>query len=82
MILTNLIYTQKTFIKEQKIYLLIYPTTDQSIQGLVLWFHNRKYIYMTASVVLSEFLTTDPEVLLRFPALSDVLRSRGSGMGL
>jgi hypothetical protein len=37
---------------------------------------------MTASVVQwSEFLATDPEVRVRFPALPDFLRSSGSGMG-
>jgi hypothetical protein len=36
---------------------------------------------MTASVVYwSEFLATDPEVRVRFPALPDFLSS-GSGMG-
>jgi hypothetical protein len=36
----------------------------------------------TASVVKwSEFLTTDPEVRVRFQALPDFLRSSGSGMG-
>jgi hypothetical protein len=36
----------------------------------------------TASVVWwSEFLATDPEVLVRFPALPDFLRSSGSGTG-
>jgi hypothetical protein len=29
----------------------------------------------------SEFLATDPEVPVRFPALPDFLRSRGSGTG-
>jgi hypothetical protein len=37
---------------------------------------------VTASVVLwSEFLTADPEVRVRFPALPDFLRSSGSGTG-
>jgi hypothetical protein len=37
---------------------------------------------MTASVLYSsEFLATDPEVLVRFPALPDFLRSSGSGSG-
>jgi hypothetical protein len=36
----------------------------------------------TASVVQwSEFLATDPEVRVRFPALPNFLRSRGSGTG-
>jgi hypothetical protein len=36
----------------------------------------------TASVVYwSEFLATDPEVRVRFPALPDFLRSSGSGTG-
>jgi hypothetical protein len=36
----------------------------------------------TASVVWwSEFLATDPEVRVRFPALPDFLRSGGSGIG-
>jgi hypothetical protein len=36
----------------------------------------------TASVVYwSDFLTTDPEVRVRFPALSDFLRSSGFGTG-
>jgi hypothetical protein len=29
----------------------------------------------------SEFVATDPEVLVRFPALPDFLRTRGSGTG-
>jgi hypothetical protein len=29
----------------------------------------------------SEFLSIDPEVLVRFPALADILRSSGSGTG-
>jgi hypothetical protein len=37
---------------------------------------------MNASVVYwSEFLPTDPEVRVRFPALPDFLRSSGSGTG-
>jgi hypothetical protein len=37
---------------------------------------------LTASVVWrSEFLATDPEVQVRFPALPDFLRSSGSGTG-
>jgi hypothetical protein len=32
-------------------------------------------------VYWSEFLTTDPEVLVRFPGLPDFLRSSGSGTG-
>jgi hypothetical protein len=36
----------------------------------------------TASVVYwAEFLATDPEVLVRFPALPDFLSSSGSGTG-
>jgi hypothetical protein len=36
----------------------------------------------TASVVLwSEFLATDPEVRVRFPALPDFLKSIVAGMG-
>jgi hypothetical protein len=36
----------------------------------------------TASVVWwSELLTTDPDVLVRFPELPDFLRSSGSGTG-
>jgi hypothetical protein len=38
--------------------------------------------YQTASVVWwSEFLATDPEVWVGFPALPDFLRSSGSGIG-
>jgi hypothetical protein len=37
---------------------------------------------MTASgISWSEFLATDPEVRVRFPALPDFLRSSGSGTG-
>jgi hypothetical protein len=37
---------------------------------------------MTASVVQwSEFRATDPELRVRFPALSEFLRSSGSGTG-
>jgi hypothetical protein len=37
---------------------------------------------LTASVVQwSEFLATDPEVQVRFPALPDSLRSSGYGTG-
>jgi hypothetical protein len=37
---------------------------------------------VTASVVQwSEFLATDPEVRVRFPALPDFLRRSGSGTG-
>jgi hypothetical protein len=37
---------------------------------------------VNVSVVLwSEFLATDPEVWVRFPALPDFLRSSGSGTG-
>jgi hypothetical protein len=37
---------------------------------------------VTVSVVWwSEFLATDPEVRVRFPALPDFLRSSGSGTG-
>jgi hypothetical protein len=32
-------------------------------------------------VYWSEFLATDPEILVRFPALPDFLRSGGSGVG-
>jgi hypothetical protein len=40
------------------------------------------HITTTASVVYwSEFLATDPEVRVRFPALPDFLRSSGSGTG-
>jgi hypothetical protein len=40
------------------------------------------YCDMAASVVLwSEFLATDPEVRVRFPALPDFLRSCGPGTG-
>jgi hypothetical protein len=36
----------------------------------------------TASVIYwSQFLATDPEVRVRFPALPDFLRSSGSGTG-
>jgi hypothetical protein len=39
-------------------------------------------IRRTASVVWwSEFLATDPEVRVLFPALQDCLRSSGSGTG-
>jgi hypothetical protein len=39
-------------------------------------------VSMIASVVhYSEFLATDPEVRVRFPALPDFLRSSGSGTG-
>jgi hypothetical protein len=45
---------------------------------LFVWVHLR----MAASVVYSsEFLATDPEVRVRFPALPDFLRSSGSGTG-
>jgi hypothetical protein len=38
--------------------------------------------YTAASMVLgSEFLFTDPEVRVRFPALPDFMRSSGSGTG-
>jgi hypothetical protein len=40
------------------------------------------YVFLTASVVKwSEFLATDPEVRVQFPALSHFLRSSGSGTG-
>jgi hypothetical protein len=32
-------------------------------------------------VLCSEFVVTDPEVRVRFPALSDFVRSCGSGTG-
>jgi hypothetical protein len=32
-------------------------------------------------IVITEFLATDPEVRVRFPALPDFLRSNGSGTG-
>jgi hypothetical protein len=39
-------------------------------------------IIVTASVVYwSEFLAVDPEIRVRFLALPDFLRSRGSGTG-
>jgi hypothetical protein len=39
-------------------------------------------VYVPASVVQwSEFLATDPEVQVRFPALPDFLKSSGSGTG-
>jgi hypothetical protein len=39
-------------------------------------------LQLIASVVYwSEFLTTDPEVRVRFPALPDFLSSSGSGTG-
>jgi hypothetical protein len=38
-------------------------------------------VKLTTSVVQwSEFLATDPEVRVRFPALPDFLRNSGSGM--
>jgi hypothetical protein len=40
------------------------------------------YIYITAYVVKwSKFLVIDPEVWVRFLALTDFLRSSGSGTG-
>jgi hypothetical protein len=39
------------------------------------------FVIRTASVVYQEFLTTDPEVRVRFPTLHDSLRSGGSGTG-
>jgi hypothetical protein len=37
---------------------------------------------LTASVIYwTEFLATDPDVRVRFPALPDFLRGRGSGTG-
>jgi hypothetical protein len=43
--------------------------------------YNVIYIYMTASVILwSEFLATDPEARVRFPALPEK-KSSGSGTG-
>jgi hypothetical protein len=53
----------------------------------MLWYFEKKIMNsitscMTVSVVwLSEFLTTDPEVRVTFPALPDFLRSSGCGMG-
>jgi hypothetical protein len=39
-------------------------------------------LLLTASVIYwSEFLATDPEFRVRFPALPDFLRSSGSGTG-
>jgi hypothetical protein len=43
-----------------------------------------KYLYLSnrsLCVYWSEFLATDPEVWVRFPAPPDFLRSSGSGMG-
>jgi hypothetical protein len=39
-------------------------------------------LFVTTSVVLlSEFLATDPEVWVQFPALPDFLRGSGPGTG-
>jgi hypothetical protein len=39
------------------------------------------FMFLGTRVRLSEFLATDPEVRVRFPALPDFLRSGGSGTG-
>jgi hypothetical protein len=39
-------------------------------------------LYLFLVVQWSQFLTTDPEASFRFPALSDFLRSSGSGTGV
>jgi hypothetical protein len=43
----------------------------------------RQHLIITGASVVewSEFLATDPEALIRFPALQDCLRSNGSGTG-
>jgi hypothetical protein len=40
-----------------------------------------KYSLSTSVVWWSEFLATDPEIWVRFPALPNFLRSSGSGAG-
>jgi hypothetical protein len=42
---------------------------------------NDTYCYVEDMVTKSEFLATDPEVRVRFPALPDFLRNSGSGTG-
>jgi hypothetical protein len=65
-----------TFLRKRSIVLLIkkFLTVQQTREFST--------IFMTASVVWwSEFLATDPEVLVRFPALPDFLRSSESVTG-
>jgi hypothetical protein len=40
-----------------------------------------RHKWIASVVYWLEFLATDPEVRVRFPALPDFLRSSGSGMG-
>jgi hypothetical protein len=49
--------------------------------GLFFVFHYVYHSQTTSVVWWSEFLATDPEVWVRFPALPDFLRSSGSGTG-
>jgi hypothetical protein len=55
----------------------------QKSLGFSPWlFYVRFVLDETASVVYSsEFLATDPEARVRFPALPDFLRNSGSGTG-
>jgi hypothetical protein len=78
---------------DQRIFLGT-PDLDESCQSLLLFCTNvssyrtatnnfvKNNLLLTAFVVYRlEFLATDPEVQVRFPALTDFLRSSGSGTG-
>jgi hypothetical protein len=60
-----------------------YKTGKSSCEdGIDIWefiFQLGDYFPLTKGI--SEFLATDPEVWVRFPALPDFLRDRGSGTG-
>jgi hypothetical protein len=44
-------------------------------------FNITTYLHRSPLLSKSQFLATDPEVLVRFPTLQDFLRSIGSGTG-
>jgi hypothetical protein len=50
----------------------------EGIWLVVMWI---MYMPATSAVQWSEFLATDPEARLRFPALPDFLKSSGFGTG-